>query len=83
MTIEKYIKNSSGSDKVINIFRETRKGETERINKFKDLPNHYLFFHGTKIFNLTGKLSNGLKIAPPEAQMTGYMFGKRIYLADM
>ncbi len=44
MTIEKYIKNSSGSDKVINIFRETRKGETERINKFKDLPNHYLFF---------------------------------------
>ena len=83
MTIEKYIKNTSGNDKVINIFRVTRKGETERIDKFKDLPNHYLLFHGTKIFNLIGIFSNGLKIAPPEAPMTGYMFGKGIYLADM
>ena len=83
MTIEKYINNTSGSDKVINIFRVTRKGETERINKFKDLPNHFLLFHGTKIFNLIGIFSNGLKIAPPEAPMTGYMFGKGIYLADM
>ena len=66
MTIEKYINNTSGNDKLINIFRVTRKGETERINKFKDLPNHYL-----------------LKIAPPEAPMTGYMFGKGIYLADL
>ena len=83
MTIEKYINNTSGNDKVINIFRVTRKGETERIDKFKDLPNHYLLFHGTKIFNLIGIFSNGLKIAPPEAPMTGYMFGKGIYLADM
>ena len=83
MTIEKYINNTSGIDKVINIFRVTRKGETDRINKFKDLPNHFLLFHGTKIFNLIGIFSNGLKIAPPEAPMTGYMFGKGIYLADM
>ena len=83
MTIEKYINNTSSFDKVINIFRVTRKGETDRINKFKDLPNHYLLFHGTKIFNLIGIFSNGLKIAPPEAPMTGYMFGKGIYLADM
>ena len=82
-TLEKYINNTSGNDKLINIFRVTRKGETERINKFKDLPNHYLLFHGTKIFNLIGIFSNGLKIAPPEAPMTGYMFGKGIYLADM
>ena len=83
MTLEKYINNTSGNDKLINIFRVTRKGETERINKFKDLPNHFLLFHGTKIFNLIGIFSNGLKIAPPEAPMTGYMFGKGIYLADM
>ena len=83
MTIEKYINNTSSFDKVINIFRVTRKGETDRINKFKDLPNHFLLFHGTKIFNLIGIFSNGLKIAPPEAPMTGYMFGKGIYLADM
>ena len=83
MTIEKYINNTCGGDKVINIFRVTRKGETDRINKFKDLSNHFLLFHGTKIFNLIGIFSNGLKIAPPEAPMTGYMFGKGIYLADM
>ena len=83
LTLEKYINNTSHGDKLINIFRVTRKGETERINKFKNLPNHYLLFHGTKIFNLIGIFSNGLKIAPPEAPMTGYMFGKGIYLADM
>ena len=82
-TIQKYINNTSNNDKIVNIFRVTRKGETERINKFKNVPNHYLLFHGTKIFNLIGIFSNGLKIAPPEAPMTGYMFGKGIYLADM
>ena len=47
------------------------------------MPNHYLLYHGTKIFNLIGIFSNGLKIAPPEAPVTGYLFGKGIYLADM
>ncbi len=27
--------------------------------------------------------SQGLRIAPPEAPVTGYMFGKGIYFADM
>ena len=81
-TLEKYINNTSYNDKIINIFRVTRKGETQRIN-LKNLNNHYLLFHGTKIFNLIGIFSNGLKIAPPEAPMTGYLFGKGIYLADM
>ena len=30
-----------------------------------------------------GILSKGLLIAPPEAPVTGYMFGKGIYFADM
>merc|ERR1712110_531982 len=29
-----------------------------------------------------GILKNGLKIAPPEAPVTGYMFGKGVYFAD-
>ena len=82
-TIEKYINNTSNNDKIINIFLVTRKGETDTISAFKKLPNHYLLFHGTKIFNLIGIFSNGLKIAPPEAPMTGYLFGKGIYLSDM
>ena len=28
-------------------------------------------------------LSQGLRIAPPEAPVTGYMFGKGVYFADM
>ena len=30
-----------------------------------------------------GILSKGLLIAPPEAPVTGYMFGKGIYFADV
>jgi hypothetical protein len=31
----------------------------------------------------TGILSQGLRIAPPEAPVTGYMFGKGVYFADV
>lgn len=30
-----------------------------------------------------GIMSQGLRIAPPEAPKTGYMFGKGVYFADM
>lgn len=33
--------------------------------------------------NFVGILSQGLRIAPPEAPVTGYMFGKGVYFADM
>jgi len=49
---------------------------------YKELPNHYLLFHGSKLFNYFGIFSQGLRIAPPEAPSAGYMFGKGIYLAD-
>ena len=44
----------------------------------------FLFFKGffSKIF-FSGILSQGLRIAPPEAPVTGYMFGKGVYFADM
>lgn len=35
------------------------------------------------MFNFLGILSQGLRIAPPEAPATGYMFGKGVYFADM
>jgi hypothetical protein len=31
---------------------------------------------------MVGILSQGLRIAPPEAPKTGYMFGKGVYFAD-
>jgi poly [ADP-ribose] polymerase len=32
--------------------------------------------------NMLGIMSQGLRIAPPEAPTTGYMFGKGVYFAD-
>lgn len=40
-------------------------------------------WHGSRATNFGGILSQGLRIAPPEAPVSGYMFGKGIYLADM
>ena len=42
-----------------------------------------LLWHGSRLTNFVGILSQGLRIAPPEAPSTGYRFGKGIYLADM
>jgi Poly(ADP-ribose) polymerase catalytic domain len=53
------------------------------MQAYKDLPNHMLLFHGSQIFNFLGILQQGMRIAPPEAPPTGYMFGKGVYFADM
>ena len=42
-----------------------------------------LLWHGSRLTNWVGILSQGLRIAPPEAPATGYMFGKGVYFADM
>ena len=33
--------------------------------------------------NFVGILSQGLRIAPPEAPSSGYLYGKGVYFADM
>jgi hypothetical protein len=79
-----YCKNTAGSDlKNIRIFKIERKGEAERFAPFKKEPNRMLLFHGSAMSNYLGILSQGLRIAPPEAPTTGYMFGKGVYFADM
>ena len=45
--------------------------------------NRALLWHGSRLTNWCGILSQGLRIAPPEAPVTGYMFGKGVYFADM
>ena len=54
-----------------------------RYKAFKKLHNRMLLWHGSRTSNFAGILSQGLRIAPPEAPVTGYMFGKGIYFADM
>ena len=69
----------------INIFTVQRKGEPERMAGSDTCPKHNkkLLFHGSQIFNFLGIFSQGLRIAPPEAPVTGYAFGKGVYFADM
>jgi hypothetical protein len=71
---------------VEDIFRIERQGELERFEKSdysKVKTNRRLLWHGSRVTNFGGILGQGLRIAPPEAPVTGYMFGKGIYLADM
>ncbi|KNG46006.1 poly polymerase 2 ADP-ribosyltransferase 2 [Stemphylium lycopersici] len=89
--IDEYLNNSKGKThsidyKVQEIFRIERKGEFERFDKSKYAKiasNRRLLWHGSRVTNYGGILGQGLRIAPPEAPVSGYMFGKGIYLADM
>ncbi|TKR96943.1 hypothetical protein L596_010887 [Steinernema carpocapsae] len=66
---------------VVDVYKVERQGEKERFKG--DLHNRRLLWHGSRLTNYAGILSEGLRIAPPEAPVTGYMFGKGIYFADM
>lgn len=84
-----YVKNTHGAThtnfelEVDEVFKVARSGEERRYKPFKKLHNRQLLWHGSRLTNYVGILSHGLKIAPPEAPVTGYMFGKGIYFADM
>ncbi|KAF8773149.1 Poly [ADP-ribose] polymerase 1 like protein [Argiope bruennichi] len=75
--------NNKIESKENKAFRINRHGESEKYNKFKNLHNKKLLWHGSRLTNFVGILSQGLRIAPPEAPSTGYMFGKGVYFADM
>ncbi|MCO5608356.1 hypothetical protein L7F22_062565 [Adiantum nelumboides] len=69
---------------IIQVFKATRESEVERFKKFANVQNRMLLWHGSRLTNWTGILSQGrLLIAPPEAPVSGYMFGKGVYFADM
>jgi len=66
-----------------DIFEMDREGESDRYSEFKKNKNRMLLWHGSRLTNFVGIISQGLRIAPPEAPVTGYMFGKGVYFADM
>ncbi|XP_034849836.1 poly [ADP-ribose] polymerase 2 [Mirounga angustirostris] len=66
---------------LLDVFEVEKEGEKEAFRE--DLHNRMLLWHGSRLSNWVGILSHGLQIAPPEAPITGYMFGKGIYFADM
>jgi Poly(ADP-ribose) polymerase catalytic domain/Poly(ADP-ribose) polymerase, regulatory domain len=68
---------------VKHIFEVERDGEAERYAPFEKLKHRRLLWHGSRTSNWIGILSQGLRIAPPEAPVTGYFLGKGVYFADM
>ena len=56
--------------KIIDIFDVHKQMEHDR---FKDVGNKMLLWHGSRTSNWAGILNQGLRIAPPEAPSTGYM----------
>ncbi|XP_065057508.1 poly [ADP-ribose] polymerase 1-like [Rhopilema esculentum] len=87
--LEVYVQNTHASThrhyslKLEEAFEVDRQGEKARYSPFRELHNRKLLWHGSRLSNYAGIISQGLRIAPPEAPVTGYMFGKGIYFADM
>jgi poly [ADP-ribose] polymerase len=71
----------SPSINVLDIFKINRSSEPKKFKK--DIGNRKLLWHGSTFSNWGGILSQGLRIAPPEAPACGYAFGKGVYFADV
>ena len=56
-----------------------RQGEAQQFKRFKTLHNHQLLWHGSRTTNFAGILSQGLRIAPPEAPAVCGGIGKKIH----
>eukprot|EP00826_Nyctotherus_ovalis_P064172 TRINITY_DN9407_c0_g3_i4.p1 TRINITY_DN9407_c0_g3~~TRINITY_DN9407_c0_g3_i4.p1 ORF type:complete len:602 (-),score=219.66 TRINITY_DN9407_c0_g3_i4:896-2701(-) len=54
----------------------------EEEELFKKTHNHAFLWHGTSVANLLGILSQGLRISPFSANLTGNIFGNAIYFSD-
>ena len=85
--LQTYFKNTGSSSwskpgSILEMFKIEREGEAKTFNPLK-LQNKKLLWHGSRFSNYVGILSNGMRIAPPEAPKTGYAFGKGVYFADL
>ncbi|GBM79569.1 Poly [ADP-ribose] polymerase 1 [Araneus ventricosus] len=70
--ISRYVENTQVKSenyilKIQGAFKINRHAESANYAKFKEYPNKKLLFHGSRLDNFVGILSNGLLISPPEA----------------
>ena len=81
--IEQYVENTKTYNKIdiLDCFELEREGEDKVFNPL-NLKNQKLLWHGSRFSNFVGILSQGMRIAPPEAPKSGYLFGKGVYFAD-
>ena len=82
--IQKFLTNTQDTRKLelMHAYAVNRKDKTKPFNPNK-IGNKQLLWHGSRFSNYVGILSQGLRIAPPEAPRTGYLYGKGIYFATM
>ncbi|XP_076802704.1 poly [ADP-ribose] polymerase 2-like [Clavelina lepadiformis] len=85
-TVQDYVKTTHGhlhffKLKLKDVFKVKRETDNKKFQE--NIGNRMLLWHGSRITNWCGILSQGLRIAPPEAPVTGYMFGKGVYFADV
>lgn len=64
--------------KIKSVMKIARGPEEEARDVFQSVGNHKLLWHGSRLSNVVGILSQGLRIAPPEAPKNGYLFGKGV-----
>lgn len=87
--IQEYVRNTHAKThsnyelEIVDVLKVRRHHEELRYKPFKKLHNRKLLWHGSRLTNFAGIISQGLRIAPKEAPVTGYMFGKGVYFADM
>ncbi|XP_065208896.1 poly [ADP-ribose] polymerase-like [Planococcus citri] len=85
-TLQLYVQNTHAKAhnnyrlEIVEIYKVERQGERKRYEPFNNLYNRKLLWHGSRLANFAGILSQGLTI--PEVPQTGAMFGKGIYFAD-
>ncbi len=68
--LQSSITNTYSKSKIINIFRISRQGEDERFAPYNNY-HRRLLWHGSGIVNFAGIITQGLRIAPPEADASG------------
>jgi predicted DNA-binding WGR domain protein len=66
---------------LVDLLEVDRAGERDAFRKHAHL-RRQLLWHGSRTTNFAGIIGQGLRIAPPEAPVTGYMFGKGLYTTD-
>ena len=85
--IEQYLTNTHAAThnnyklQMVTLFHLSKPDNDHQF--MKEFGNRVLLWHGSRLTNWCGILKRGLQIAPPEAPVTGYMYGKGVYFADM
>lgn len=70
--------------RLVNLFRLNKSSQdaADAAGRFKKVGNHRLLFHGSKMTNFVGILSEGLRLPKPDQIANGAMLGPAIYFAD-